>query len=216
MSFDPLQTFPSLVGIAGITRNSLMNSFQQGMQRTHDFHLGPSSTNQSQSDSETKKFDAIEAIGSYRSRTIPRLLRKRDKRGAQAMFTPSTKITTFATGLFLSVAALGGTAQAQNVSNDLVARCHQIVGTMKFEGMPAERNQDTMTRVCQSSGGRIPGAPAETQLTQSGQFTGRNVALRQSGQLTTRNVALPQAHAVDSGEAAWMARASKNWDVGGN
>jgi len=133
------------------------------------------------------------------------------------MFSPSTKITTFATGLFLSVAALGGTAQAQNVSNDVVARCHQIVGTMKFEGMPGERNQDMMTRACQSSGGRIPGgAPAETQVTQSGQLTGRNVALRQSRQFTTRNVALPQPHAVGSGEAAWMARASKNWDGGGN
>ena len=132
------------------------------------------------------------------------------------MFTPSTKITTFATGLFLSVAALGGTAQAQNVSNDVVARCHQIVGTMKFEGMPGERNQDMMTRACQSGGGRIPGAPAETQLTQSGRSADRNAALRQSGQFTTRNVVLPQPHAVDSGEAAWMARASKNWDGGGN
>ena len=132
------------------------------------------------------------------------------------MFSPSTKITTFATGLFLSVAVLGGTAQAQNVSNDVVARCAQIVGTMKFEGMPAERNQDMATRACHSNGGRISGAPAETQLTQSGQFTSRNVALRQSGRLTTRNVTLPQSHAVDSGEAAWMARASKNWDVGGN
>ena len=131
------------------------------------------------------------------------------------MFTPSTKITTFATGLFLSVAALGGTAQAQNVGSDVVARCHQIVGTMKFEGMPGERNQDMMTRACQSGGGRIPGAPAETQVTQSGQSAKRNAALPQSGQFTTRNVALSQPHAVDSGEAAWMARASKNWDGGG-
>jgi hypothetical protein len=131
------------------------------------------------------------------------------------MFTPSTKITTLATGLFLSVAALGGTALAQNASNDVVARCSQIVGAMKFEGNPAERNQDMATRACHSNGGRISGAPAETRVTQSGGFTNRNVALRQSGQFTTRNVALPQQHAVDSGEAAWMARASKNWGGGG-
>jgi hypothetical protein len=131
------------------------------------------------------------------------------------MFTPSTKITTFATGLFLSVAALGGTAQAQTASNDVVARCSQIVGTMKFEGQPAERNQDMATRACHSGGGRISGAPAETQVAQSGRFTSHNVALRQSGRFTTRNVALPRAHAVDNGEAGWMARASKNWDGGG-
>ena len=129
------------------------------------------------------------------------------------MFSPSTKVTTLATGLFLSVAALGGTAQAQTVGDDVVARCSQTVGTMKFEGMPAERNQDTMVRVCQSNGGRLPGAPAEAQLTKPRQLTSRNVALPQSRQFTTRNVALTQPRAVDSGD--WMERASRNYDGGG-
>ena len=129
------------------------------------------------------------------------------------MFSLSTKVTTLAAGLFLSVATLGGTAQAQAVNDDVVARCSQIVGTMKFEGMPAERNQDMMTRACQASGGRIPGgAPEEIQVSQSGKLTNRNAALRQSGQFTARNVAR-QPRAVDSGD--WMARASKNWDCCG-
>jgi len=80
------------------------------------------------------------------------------------MFSSSTKLTTSRRRPFLSVATFGGTAQAQNVSNDVVARCSQIVGTMKFEGMPAERNQDTIMRVCQSNSGHLPGAPAETRL----------------------------------------------------
>jgi hypothetical protein len=134
-------------------------------------------------------------------------------KGAQAMFSSSAKITTLAAGLFLSVATLGGTAQAQTVSDDVVARCSQIIGTMKFEGQPAERNQDTTMRVCHSNGGRMPGAPAEAQLTQSQQFVSRNAALPQSGQFTTRNVAFPQPRAVDSGD--WMERASKSYDGGG-
>jgi hypothetical protein len=129
------------------------------------------------------------------------------------MFSSSTKITTLAAGLFLSVATLGGTAQAQAVHDDVVARCSQIVGAMKFEGWPAERNQDTMTRICHSSGGRMPGAPAETQLTQSRQLTSRNAALSQPRKVTTRNVALPEPRAVDSGD--WMERASRNYDGGG-
>jgi len=83
---------------------------------------------------------------------------------------------------------------------------------MKFEGMPAERNQDTTMRVCQSNGGHLPGASAATQLTQSRQFASRNAALPQSRQFTTRNVALPQSRAVDSGD--WMARASTNYGGG--
>jgi hypothetical protein len=129
------------------------------------------------------------------------------------MFSSSTKITTLAAGLFLSVAALAGTAQAQSVNDDAVARCSQIVGTMKFEGWPAERNQDTAMRVCQSNGGRIPGATTEARLTQSRQLTSRNIALPQSRQLTTRDVALPQPQAVDIGD--WRERASKNYGGGG-
>jgi len=128
------------------------------------------------------------------------------------MFSSSTKFTALAAGLTVSLAALCGTAYAQGVSNDVVARCAQIVGTMKFEGTPAERNHDMMTLGCRASGGRIPGAPAETQLTQSRQFTNRNVALSQSRQFTTRNVALSRPHAFDSGD--WMARASQNYGGG--
>jgi hypothetical protein len=127
------------------------------------------------------------------------------------MFSSSTKI---AAGLFLSVAVLNGPAQAQGVGNDVVARCSQIVGAMKFEGLSAERNQDTMTRVCWSNGGHVPGAPAETQLTSSQQFAHRSVALPQSRQVKTRDVALRQPNARDSD--GWMARASKNYDGGGD
>jgi hypothetical protein len=188
------------------------------LQQTHDFHLGPSSTPQNQSDSEGEEVHVPDGVD-QENPVLPKpnkpalSTESATNKGAQAMFSSSTKITTLAAGLFLSVATLGGTAQAQAVSDDLVARCSQIVGAMKFEGWPAERNQDTMMRVCHSSGGRMPGAPAEAQLTQSRQLTSRNAALPQSRKVTTRNVALRQPRAVDSGD--WMGRASRNYDGGG-
>ena len=188
------------------------------MQQTHDFHLGPSSTLENQSDSEGEEAHVPDVVDQENpippKPNNPALsTESATNKGAQAMFSSSTKITTLAAGLFLSVATLGGTAQAQAVNDDVVARCSQIVGTMKFEGMPAERNQDTVMRVCHSTGGRMPGAPAEAQLTQSRQLTSRNAALPQFRRVTTRNVALPQPRAVDSGD--WMARASQNYDGGG-
>jgi hypothetical protein len=61
--------------------------------------------------------------------------------------------------LATSLAALfAGNANAQNYPNDVVARCSQIVGQMKFEGWPAERNQDMATRACEQNHGSIPGA----------------------------------------------------------
>jgi hypothetical protein len=71
----------------------------------------------------------------------------------------STKIMTLAVGLSLSFIALEGSAQAQNFSNDLVGRCSQVVGSMKFEGWSADRNREMMMLACESDGGHIPGAP---------------------------------------------------------
>lgn len=56
---------------------------------------------------------------------------------------------------------LSGSASAQSVSSDVVARCAQAVGAIKFEGWPADRNRDMMMLACQSNGGTIPGAHEE-------------------------------------------------------
>jgi hypothetical protein len=64
-----------------------------------------------------------------------------------------------ATILAASLGALfAGNASAQRYSDDVVSRCSQIVGHMKFEGWPAERNQDMMTRACEQNNGSIPGS----------------------------------------------------------
>ncbi|HMK78148.1 MAG TPA: hypothetical protein VK438_00795 [Xanthobacteraceae bacterium] len=55
-------------------------------------------------------------------------------------------------------ALLAANADAQPYSNGVVSRCSQVVGQMKFEGWPAERNQDMMTRACEQNGGSVPGA----------------------------------------------------------
>ena len=54
-----------------------------------------------------------------------------------------------------------GTANAQTASNDVMARCAQVVGKMKFEGWPADRNRDMAMLACQSNGGSIPGTTEE-------------------------------------------------------
>jgi len=53
---------------------------------------------------------------------------------------------------------LVGSAHAQSASNDVMTRCMQSVGQMKFEGWPADRNRDMMMLACQSNGGVVPGA----------------------------------------------------------
>lgn len=59
----------------------------------------------------------------------------------------------------LAVTLPFGSATAQ--SPDVLSRCAQAVGRMKFEGYPADRNRDMMMLACQANGGRIPGAPEE-------------------------------------------------------
>jgi hypothetical protein len=54
-----------------------------------------------------------------------------------------------------------GHAFAQNHSPDVMERCAQIVGQMKFEGWPADRNREMMMSACQTNGGQIPGAPSQ-------------------------------------------------------
>ena len=43
---------------------------------------------------------------------------------------------------------LGG-ASAQSFSGDVIARCNQAVGQMKFEGWPADRNREMMMLSCE-------------------------------------------------------------------
>ena len=57
-----------------------------------------------------------------------------------------------------------GSASAQNVSADVMARCNQAVGQMKFEGWPADRNREMMMSACQNNGGVIPGALQEAPV----------------------------------------------------
>ena len=82
----------------------------------------------------------------------------------------SQRAIAFATSLSLSAAALPPVAHAQFFSDDVVARCAQIVGQMRFEGMPAERNHSMMMLSCQAKGGSIPGS-----------FEGRAASLPRAG-----------------------------------
>jgi hypothetical protein len=69
---------------------------------------------------------------------------------------------SLATAILVSTLVLPlGAASAQNFSNDVIARCAQVVGQYKFEGYPAERNREMMMLACQSNGGSIPGTNAE-------------------------------------------------------
>jgi hypothetical protein len=52
---------------------------------------------------------------------------------------------------------LAGTASAQRVNEDVMAKCNQAVGQMKFEGWPADRNREMMMAACQHAGGTVPG-----------------------------------------------------------
>jgi hypothetical protein len=56
-----------------------------------------------------------------------------------------------------------GSANAQNPSNDVMTRCNQAVGQMKFEGWPGDRNREMMMLACQSHGGAIPGAQNQVE-----------------------------------------------------
>jgi hypothetical protein len=68
----------------------------------------------------------------------------------------TTVITAaLAAGFFLPLA---GSASAQNYSNDVVTRCNQSVGQMKFEGWPGDRFREMMMLACQQNHGTIPGA----------------------------------------------------------
>ena len=70
-----------------------------------------------------------------------------------------TATTLLATALALPL----GNASAQGVSGDVMARCNQAVGQMKFEGWPADRNREMMMLACQHAGGAVPGAQGAQQ-----------------------------------------------------
>ena len=63
--------------------------------------------------------------------------------------------TLLATALALPLA---GTASAQRINEDVMAKCNQAVGQMKFEGWPADRNREMMMGACHNAGGNVPGA----------------------------------------------------------
>jgi hypothetical protein len=67
-----------------------------------------------------------------------------------------------------------GNASAQGVNADVMARCNQAVGQMKFEGWPADRNREMMMSACQHNGGVIPGAIQESPVSLP-----RNIPARQ-------------------------------------
>ncbi len=56
---------------------------------------------------------------------------------------------------------LSSSALAQNYSPEVMTRCQQLVGQMKFDGWPADRNRDMMMASCEMNGGQIPGAAPE-------------------------------------------------------
>ena len=59
---------------------------------------------------------------------------------------------------------LAGNASAQSISPEVMARCNQAVGQMKFEGWPADRNREMMMLACQNNGGAVPGAQQESPV----------------------------------------------------
>jgi hypothetical protein len=58
---------------------------------------------------------------------------------------------------------LAGNASAQRINEDVMTRCNQAVGQMKFEGWPADRNREMMMAACHHAGGNIPGTGAQQQ-----------------------------------------------------
>ena len=56
---------------------------------------------------------------------------------------------------------LAGNASAQRINEDVMTRCNQALGGMKFEGWPADRNREMMMLACQHNGGVVPGAQQE-------------------------------------------------------
>ena len=64
--------------------------------------------------------------------------------------------------LMMVFAGLAPATHAQALSDEVMTRCARLVGQMKFEGWPAERNHSMMMLACETTGGRIPGASEET------------------------------------------------------
>jgi hypothetical protein len=73
------------------------------------------------------------------------------------MYRSPTGLTVIAVSSLLLVAHATDT-HAQAASNDVIARCAQAVGQMKFDGWPADRNREMMIKACEHNGGEIPGA----------------------------------------------------------
>ena len=68
------------------------------------------------------------------------------------------------TALLTTALALPFAGSASAQSPDVMARCNQAVGQMKFEGWPADRNREMMMSACQHNGGVIPGAQQESPV----------------------------------------------------
>jgi len=56
------------------------------------------------------------------------------------------------------VTAFAGNASAQRFSDDVMTRCSQTIGQIKFDGYEADRNREMMMSACQVNGGAVPGA----------------------------------------------------------
>lgn len=77
------------------------------------------------------------------------------------MSPSSLKFPTLAIVLALPLIAAVGPAQAQRYDTDIMTKCAQSVGQMKFEGWAADRNREMMMLACEQNGGAIPGAAEE-------------------------------------------------------
>jgi hypothetical protein len=74
------------------------------------------------------------------------------------------RTTLNATLLAVALAvSLVGSASAQSITGEVMTRCNQAVGQMKFEGWPADRNREMMMMACQHNGGVIPGGQSQVE-----------------------------------------------------
>jgi hypothetical protein len=62
------------------------------------------------------------------------------------------------TGL-IAASTIPQSAHARAFDTAVMTRCAGVVGQMKFDGWPADRNRDMMMLACLTNGGTIPGSP---------------------------------------------------------
>jgi hypothetical protein len=92
--------------------------------------------------------------------------------------------TTFVAALLASALALpfAGSASAQRINEDVMTRCNQTVGQMKFEGWPGDRNREMMMLACHHNNGVIPGSQQQQQPAALSQQHGGAIAGNQQQQ----------------------------------